>query len=573
MPRYVVCILLFCTLMPAAGLIAQAPECSFGGPSAIVSVANGASFDSSLSASSMVSIFGSGFAPAGTGRTAGQTDFVQGRYPGELACVAVEIGGVRAPLVFVSSGQINAQAPEGVTTGPADVRVILNPGRANEVRSSTFRASLQAFAPAFFTYGGRSIAAQHSRDSSFQPAADPAVVPGARPARPGDVLVLYGTGFGPTTPAFRAGEVPDRPAPLTNPVSITIGGVALRSEDVLYAGVVPGSISGLYQLNVRIPASIPDGDTLVVAQVGGASNSRAVIPVRQPRILRVPGDFSSIQAAVNAAAPGDTIQVGAGRYNESVEIRTSDLHLLAAVSGTQRAVVDGTGPHRYGFRVLGTTSVSVSGVEITGFVVQGFENGIFLENAVRCRIYLNEVLNSVDKVEPAVGLDANGIVLMNSHANEVVANFSRRPGHDPIQITGGSTGNLIRWNRAVESGFDHGVPWPGAWSPQNLGGCGIFITGAGNNNNLILENEVQEGHWGIRINGASSGNVITRNFSSGNKRAGIVMTGGATANLIMNNFATGNGLANITPTLAFDLFADATSTGNTWIGNLGTRNF
>ncbi|TMI23142.1 hypothetical protein E6H36_11370, partial [Candidatus Bathyarchaeota archaeon] len=39
-----------------------------------------------------------------------------------------------------------------------------------------------------------------------------------------------------------------------------------------------------------------------------------------PRIIHVPLDYSTIQAAVNASSPGDTILVGAGTYNETVTV-------------------------------------------------------------------------------------------------------------------------------------------------------------------------------------------------------------------------------------------------------------
>ena len=63
---------------------------------------------------------------------------------------------------------------------------------------------------------------------------------------------------------------------------MTIGGITLGPDDVPYAGLSPGSVSGLYQFNVRIPATVSDGDLPVVIRVGGvATQDGATIPVRR----------------------------------------------------------------------------------------------------------------------------------------------------------------------------------------------------------------------------------------------------------------------------------------------------
>jgi uncharacterized protein (TIGR03437 family) len=60
-----------------------------------------------------------------------------------------------------------------------------------------------------------------------------------------------------------------------------IGGVTLIPQDVLYSGLSPNSISGLYQFNVRVPASAPDGDVPVSITIGGfTTQSGTTIPVQ-----------------------------------------------------------------------------------------------------------------------------------------------------------------------------------------------------------------------------------------------------------------------------------------------------
>jgi uncharacterized protein (TIGR03437 family) len=55
----------------------------------------------------------------------------------------------------------------------------------------------------------------------------------------------------------------------------------LASSDILYAGLSPGSISGLYQFNVKIPSTTPSGDVPVTITIGGfQTQSGATIPIQ-----------------------------------------------------------------------------------------------------------------------------------------------------------------------------------------------------------------------------------------------------------------------------------------------------
>ncbi len=224
-------------------------------------------------------IAGSAFNTATGVREASSLDFVNGRYATTLGCIAVEVGGQRAPVLYVNGTQINAQLPTTTGPGSTTVTVIRNPGTASESKSDPLPITVLANAPAFFTFNGTAIAA---RQANFAIAADPTVVPGATPVKPGDVVLLYATGLGATNPVWQAGEVPTAVAPTRDTVTVTVGGTTLAASDVLYAGVSPGSISGLYQINVRIPASTADGNVPVVLRIGGqATQANATIAVKR----------------------------------------------------------------------------------------------------------------------------------------------------------------------------------------------------------------------------------------------------------------------------------------------------
>jgi uncharacterized protein (TIGR03437 family) len=244
---------------------------------------NGASFQAALSSNGFVSLFGQNFQTSGRTRSAGLGDFVNGGFPTALGCVSVQATGpglpqpVLLPILYVQFDQINAQLPAFTGTGPVTLKVILNPGAPNELSGDVATLnSLQAFAPAFLLFSNSNIAAQFA--GTAEVVGRPSVIPGARPARPGEIVTLYGTGFGETTPPVTAGQLATSAARVTAPVTLTIGGTTVVPD---YVGLSPGSISGLYQLNVKIPESTPPGDVSVRALIGGVeSPAGATVPVQ-----------------------------------------------------------------------------------------------------------------------------------------------------------------------------------------------------------------------------------------------------------------------------------------------------
>jgi uncharacterized protein (TIGR03437 family) len=80
----------------------------------------------------------------------------------------------------------------------------------------------------------------------------------ARPARPGETMVLYGVGFGPVTPNDGAGDVVQHDNTLVLPFQVFFGGTPAQ---VSYSGLAPGTV-GLYQFNVVVPDTAPGGDAV-----------------------------------------------------------------------------------------------------------------------------------------------------------------------------------------------------------------------------------------------------------------------------------------------------------------------
>jgi uncharacterized protein (TIGR03437 family) len=150
----------------------------------------------------------------------------------------------------------------------------------NSVGVVAATALVRAVSPAFFLFSPANsiyLAAVHpdglyvGKADLFQGAAE------SRPAKPGDTILLFGTGFGPTNPPVPADEIYAGAAPLADvsQLTIKIGNVAARIQ---FAGMTG---AGLYQFNVVVP-DVPDGDRPVVAEIAGErSQSQKFITVQK----------------------------------------------------------------------------------------------------------------------------------------------------------------------------------------------------------------------------------------------------------------------------------------------------
>lgn len=283
-------------------------------------------------------------------------------------------------------------------------------------------------------------------------------------------------------------------------------------------------------------------------------------------VLRVPRDYATIQAAVNAASPGDTINVAAGVYNENVVIATSGLRLHAS-SG---AVIDGAGLTGSGILVLGTAAQPVAGVEVSGFEVRDFQRGIVVQLATQARILGNEVHDNIKWPGAAEALDqAVGIDLVTAHFSEVSENFVDNNGARGIGLRVGSTENVLRANRIYENG---------TLLRTDMGGAGVLVTGLGTNDNKILANEILRNYGrGVMLarplgTTPITGNLVAENRLHENQRAGICIMAAAQNNYILQNNATGNNLSGLPPCLTFNLF-ELFPGSNIWERNQGTSNF
>jgi uncharacterized protein (TIGR03437 family) len=254
----------------------------------VVSAASYSAFGG-ISQGSLVALFGTNLAPPGFQRQVSATDLdpITGKLPIELNRTGADFflpgaDPIPAYILFVSDKQMNVQVPAlpfGFT-GPVQVQPVFNRGQgANEVRGNKVSAIIQPISPALFTFDGTSAAAV---TPSGAPVGRVGQFPNSRPARPGDIILVYGTGFGATNPPVDPGSLaPGGPAPLVGSFSVRIGSLTLAASDVLYAGAAPG-FAGLFQFNLRIPNGLGSGDLPIVISAGSfQTQSGVVLSVQQ----------------------------------------------------------------------------------------------------------------------------------------------------------------------------------------------------------------------------------------------------------------------------------------------------
>jgi uncharacterized protein (TIGR03437 family) len=170
------------------------------------------------------------------------------------------MGGKAAYIYYISPGQLNVLAPN-VPGGPIAVTVTTGGGT-----SAAFASTASADGPAFFVWPGNQVVATRT-DYSYAVKAGTFAGASTVAAKPGDVIVLWATGFGPTNPAAPTGvAVPSDKAYATSSMpSITIDNM---SATVYGAALAPGSV-GLYQIAIQVPPSLADGDWPIQALIGG----------------------------------------------------------------------------------------------------------------------------------------------------------------------------------------------------------------------------------------------------------------------------------------------------------------
>jgi uncharacterized protein (TIGR03437 family) len=185
------------------------------------------------------------------------SDFNGSNAPTTLDGISVSINGKPAYVWYLSAGQLNVQAPEDTATG--NVAITVTNCKAT---SAPFTFARQALAPGFLAptnytaNGTQYMVATFNSDGAY--VLNTGTIPGltSRPAKPGDLIIAYGIGFGDVTPSILPGIIVGQSNTLVNPVTVSFG--STPTKPLVYQGLA-GSFVGLYEFYITVP-NVGNGD-------------------------------------------------------------------------------------------------------------------------------------------------------------------------------------------------------------------------------------------------------------------------------------------------------------------------
>ncbi|MEZ5396845.1 MAG: hypothetical protein R2724_29240 [Bryobacterales bacterium] len=276
-------------VLTTGGVVAQGPPSI--APNGVV---NGASFrpadfpGAELAPGSLVSIFGTGLGPQGG------VQATQFPLPEELGPIRTRVrinDQLMCRLLYVSDTQVNCQLPAGLAGNHIRLRVVTSAGQSNEIEVPFGPNGCGLFTRA--RNGRGPLLAQNFEDAP-NPQNRFRLNAGDNSARPGQIMVLWGTGLGETTPPVDDGEPTPGQSPAAAPPEVFVGGVQAQ---VQYAGRAPG-FAGLDQIQIVVPPNAPEGCAVPVhlrqrdrtSNIGTVAINRAQARCRDAFSTIVPGE-------------------------------------------------------------------------------------------------------------------------------------------------------------------------------------------------------------------------------------------------------------------------------------------
>lgn len=234
-----------------------------------------------------------------------------------------------------------------------------------------------------------------------------------------------------------------------------------------------------------------------------------VMASAQPATIYLPDDYSTIQGAVDAANPGDTIIVRDGTYTENVEVN-KDHFTIRSESGPEATIVQAANSNNDIFEIT-ANYVTISGFKITGAI--GSHNyspkAIHLNSVNHCSILHNIITNNFNGIH--ISSKILGAILDNTITNNIILDNSNVGISIQYSASNVLENNILDNNR-----------------------IGIYVLDA--NNNSLVNNVVSNNSKGIYLDRISSGNnVVTQNTIESNN-IGIYLDNANNNFIYLNNF-------------------------------------
>jgi uncharacterized protein (TIGR03437 family) len=226
---------------------------------------NGGSFRPGWTPGGLGVIFGSALMEGITGLVAAD----RAPFPTDLRGVSVTVEGIAAPVIAIANvggrEQINVQVPFQVPAPGGATVVITNNGS----RATVTGVAMLPVMPGIFESGEPRLAAALHAD--FSP------VTNANPARKGEIILVFLTGMGVTTPPVGTNVL--GPVPPATTARQPVVGINGEGVEVLGSFYAPGLITA-YQINFRIPLNARSGLADLSIVVDNVASQDAKIPIQ-----------------------------------------------------------------------------------------------------------------------------------------------------------------------------------------------------------------------------------------------------------------------------------------------------
>ncbi len=279
----------------------------------------------------------------------------------------------------------------------------------------------------------------------------------------------------------------------------------------------------------------------------------------------------SIQAALNAARPGDTVQVQSGIYHENLNI-SRQVVLLGEGRPLLDAGASGNGVTLHadnitvsGFDIRTTRRIGIQAVSngntIANNSISGCLDGIRLDRSHSNHIVNNDINNNTNgltlyssngnRIENCDIRDNNineesdcGIYLIYSQGNVIQNNQLKNNGDTSISLRSASSNSIL--NNTVTENDWYGISLSESSNTNrieynnasNNNDAGIYLDGS--RNNYLRGNRARDNSKGIYLSYDSNDNILEENYLSQNEK-GIYLANHASNNTIVSNSAQDNG--------------------------------